>query len=142
MKIEIYTDGSSLGNPGPGGFCAIIKRAAKTVIAKGGENHTTNNRMEISAVISGLYIAHKRFPSDKQCAVYSDSTLVINTMSRSWKRKKNKDLWEKLDAIVKLFKRIEWHWIRGHAGHIDNTKADKIAVAEAVKRRYRSRSNA
>lgn len=134
MPIQIFTDGSSLGNPGPGGFCAIIKRGAKTFIVKGGTKETTNNRMEMSAVIAGLYCVHKKFPNEKNVKVFSDSSLVIETMRQGWKRKKNLDLWTKLDAIAAKFDEIRWHWIRGHAGHKENTKADKIAVSEAKKR--------
>lgn len=135
MHVKIYTDGSSLGNPGPGGFCAVIKMEQKTFIVKGGDAHTTNNRMEISAVIAGLYWLKKNFPKEQQCAVYSDSTLVISTLTKHWKRKKNTDLWEKLDALLPNFSKIEWHWIKGHAGHAENEKADSVAVREATKRK-------
>lgn len=133
--VQIFTDGSSLGNPGPGGFCAIIKHGSKTFIAKGGEKHTTNNRMEMSAIIAGLYYITKHFPNEKLCEVYSDSNLIIGTINHRWKRKKNVDLWLKLDQIVKKFEQISWHWIRGHSGHKENTKADRIAVMEAKKRK-------
>lgn len=133
MPIQIFTDGSSLGNPGPGGFCAIIKGGTKMFIIKGGEADTTNNRMEMSAVIAGLYSVHKKFPNEKKVEVFSDSSLVIETMRCGWKRKKNVDLWEKLDTAAGKFKEVSWNWIRGHAGHKENTKADEIAVAEAKK---------
>lgn len=135
MDIQIFTDGSSLGNPGPGGFCALIKKGGKTIIVKGGDPHTTNNRMEMSAIIAGLYWLHKKFPKAKTCAVYSDSNLIIETIKKGWKRKKNLDLWAKLDSQITKFEEITWHWIRGHAGHPENTKADRIAVKEARKRR-------
>lgn len=131
--LKIFTDGSSLGNPGPGGFCAIIKKGAKTLIVKGGDAHTTNNRMEMSGIIAGLYFVYKKFPKEKICSVFSDSRLIIETIKSKWKRKKNKDLWEKLDAIIGKFDEIEWNWVKGHSGHLENTKADKIAVAEAKK---------
>lgn len=135
IMIQIFTDGSSLGNPGPGGFCAIIKQGSKTIIAKGGEKHTTNNRMEMSAIIAGLYYIIKRFPDEKFCEVYSDSNLIIATLKHGWKRKKNVDLWAKLDALICKFEKISWHWIRGHSGHKENTKADRVAVLEAKKRK-------
>ncbi|MEK7171477.1 MAG: ribonuclease H [Patescibacteria group bacterium] len=135
MLLQIFTDGSSLGNPGPGGFCAIIKSGSKTFIIKGGEKYTTNNRMEMSAVIAGLYCVHKKFPNEKKVEVFSDSSLVIETMRRGWKRKKNVDLWAKLDMAVSKFKEVSWNWIRGHAGHKENTQADEIAVAEAKKQK-------
>lgn len=132
-KLEIFTDGSSLGNPGPGGFCAIIKYGDKKVTAKGGEAHTTNNRMEMSAIIAGLYVARKKFPKETVCGVYSDSNLIMETLKKGWKRKKNKDLWVKLDAAASKFSEISWQWIKGHAGHKENTLADRIAVKEAKK---------
>jgi len=135
MKIELFTDGSCLGNPGPGGFCAVIKKDNTiTKIIKGGAPSTTNNRMEMSAIIAGLYFLHKNLPAIRTCKVYSDSSLVISTLNDGWKRKKNLDLWEKLDHLVKLFDRISWKWIKGHAGHPENTLADKTALAEAIKK--------
>lgn len=133
MNIEIYTDGSSLGNPGPGGFGAIIKVGKETIIVKGGEALTTNNRMEMSAVIAGLYYVHKNFPTVTTCKVFSDSSLVIETLKKGWKRKKNLDLWKKMDAIVEKFNSISWNWVRGHNGHRENTQADLVAVSEAKK---------
>ncbi|MBI4994162.1 ribonuclease HI [Candidatus Peregrinibacteria bacterium] len=134
MSIQIFTDGSSLGNPGPGGFCAIIKKGARTFVVKGGEVKTTNNRMEMSAIIAGLYYAHKKIPTECEVEVFSDSSLIIETMRRKWKRKKNLDLWAKLDAITVKFDKLKWHWIRGHGGHPENEAADRIAVLEAKKR--------
>lgn len=131
MEVKIFTDGSSLGNPGPGGFGALIKKEGKKFVVKGGEAHTTNNRMEMSAIIAGLYWLHKKFPEVKTCAIFSDSQLVISTLNHGWKRKKNLDLWKKLDALVEKFDEISWHWVRGHAGHPENTQADKIAFLEA-----------
>lgn len=133
VQTNIYTDGSSLGNPGPGGFCAILKTGSKEIIVKGGDKYTTNNRMEMSAIIAGLYYLNKKFPEIKTCGVFSDSSLIIDTMNKGWKRKKNLDLWAKMDTIAKKFDGIKWTWIRGHAGHKENTKADLFAVMEAKK---------
>jgi len=133
MPAKIFTDGSSLGNPGPGGFCAIIKIDDREVAVKGGSVDTTNNRMEMSAIIAGLYWVRKNYPKEKICAVYSDSSLVIDTLNKNWKRKKNLDLWEKMDSIIAEFDDISLNWIRGHAGHKENEQADKIAVTEAKK---------
>lgn len=137
MDVQIFTDGSSLGNPGPGGFCAVVKIAnsKKIFIVKGGEKNATNNRMEMSAVIAGLYWLHKKITKVKTCAIYSDSKLIIETIKKGWKRKKNLDLWAKLDVQISKFEEITWHWIKGHSGHPENTKADRIAVEEAKKRR-------
>lgn len=88
--------------------------------------------MELSAVIAGLYAIHKKFPDAKKCAIFSDSNLIVATMNHHWKRKKNQDLWEKLDKIRGKFEEISWHWIKGHAGHPENTKADKIALSQAI----------
>lgn len=140
MTLRIYTDGSSLGNPGPGGFCALIQNGKEEIIAKGGDLMTTNNRMEMSAIIAGLFAAHKHFPKEKTCEVFSDSNLIIQTLRMGWKRKKNLDLWQKLDAVAERFVKIDWRWIRGHAGHPQNTRADKIAVAEAKKQKKLSGS--
>ena len=135
VKAEIFTDGSSLGNPGPGGFCALVKVGGKTTIVKGGDPDTTNNRMEMSAIIAGLYYLNKKFPEIKSCEVVSDSSLIMDTMNKGWKRKKNVDLWKKMDFITSKFDKITWTWVRGHAGHKENTKADKVAVAEAYKQK-------
>lgn len=133
MSIQIYTDGSSIGNPGPGGFGALIKVGEKTIIVKGGEEHTTNNRMEMAGIIAGLHYVHKNFPKEKKCAIFSDSNLIIQSIKQGWKRKKNLDLWEKLDAVIARFDEISWNWIRGHNGHPENTQADKVAFGEAKK---------
>lgn len=133
MDVLIFADGSSLGNPGPGGFGALIKKDGKKFVVKGGEPDTTNNRMEMSAIIASLYWLHKKFPEVKTCSVFSDSQLVISTLNHGWKRKKNLDLWKKLDALVEKFDEISWHWVRGHSGHPENTQADKIAWREAKK---------
>lgn len=141
MHATVYTDGSSLGNPGPGGFCAIVgykdEQSAQTqeIVVKGGDSHTTNNRMELSAVIAGLYVIQKRLPFIKKCTVYSDSSLIISTLTKRWKRKKNLDLWGKLDALIAQFEEITWQWVKGHATDKGNIRADKIAVQEAKKRK-------
>lgn len=136
VPIQIFTDGSSLGNPGPGGFCAIIKtknKSGKEFIVKGGEARTTNNRMEMMAIIRALEEIHKKFPKEKVCEVFSDSNLIISTITKGWKRKKNQDLWVQLDTAAEKFEEIGWHWVRGHSNHPENTRADKIAVQEATK---------
>jgi len=133
VKAEIFTDGSSLGNPGPGGFCALVRVGGKTTIVKGGDTDTTNNRMEMSAIIAGLYFLHTKFPNASPVEVISDSSLIMDTMNKGWKRKKNKDFWEKMDFITSKFDEITWTWVRGHAGHKENTKADQVAVVEAKK---------
>lgn len=135
MDIRIFTDGSSLGNPGPGGYCAIIKTPSRKIVVKGGEAHTTNNRMEMMAAIEALRHLRKNMPEHKTCAVYSDSSLLRHTVNKGWKKKKNLDLWKLLGELIKDFEEITWHWIKGHAGHPENTEADKVAVKEALKRK-------
>ncbi len=129
--IEIFTDGSSLGNPGPGGFAAILKFGTTEKIVKGGEPNTTNNRMEMRAVIEALKTIKKH---DIPITVYSDSSLVIRTMTDGWKKKMNLDLWAEL-ADVSGGLTITWKWVRGHAGHPENTRVDKLAVGEAKKQK-------
>ena len=124
--IHIYTDGSCLNNPGPGGWAAVIEEnGAKRSIA-GREDDTTNNRMEITAVIKGL----EAVPERSEVTVLSDSQYVVNTMTRNWKRKANQDLWATLDA-VSANRRVTWEWVRGHAGNPGNEKADALATEQA-----------
>ena len=128
--IEIYTDGSCLGNPGPGGWAAIIldtNDPNKTPYRiKGNCPDTTNNRMELLAVIEGIAIT----PSDRKIKVYSDSKYVVDTLNKNWKRKANLDLWEKLDQQIHN-RNIEYIWIKGHANNTHNEEADNIAQQEA-----------
>lgn len=126
--IEIYTDGACLGNPGPGGWAAIVVEDGKKRTIKGGDENTTNNRMEILAVVNGL----AALPASVTVAVYSDSQYVVNTMTRNWKRNANKDLWSGLDAEAGK-RDVKWNWIRGHSGHPMNEEADRAAVGEAKK---------
>jgi len=126
--IEIYTDGACLNNPGPGGWGVIIVEKDKKIVFGGNERETTNNRMELTAVIEGL----KQISKETPVKIFSDSTYVINTMTKNWKRKKNNDLWDALDNQV-LSRIIEWNWVKGHAGNLFNEEADKIAYSEALK---------
>ena len=134
-EVNIYTDGACRGNPGPGGWGALLVSAGGEKELWGGETLTTNNRMELTAAIRGLE-ALKR-----QCrvAVYTDSQYLRNGIrewlpqwkQRGWKTAdkkpvKNKDLWERLDALVTGHD-IEWHWVKGHAGHDGNERADQLA---------------
>jgi ribonuclease HI len=133
--VTIYTDGACKGNPGPGGWGAWLKAAEHEKDLWGGEKLTTNNRMELTAVIEAL-AALKRTSS---VALHTDSEYVrqgITTWIHGWKRRgwktadnkpvKNIDLWQRLDALVALH-RIEWHWVKGHAGDPGNERADALA---------------
>ncbi len=135
-KIIIYTDGSSLGNPGPGGYCAILKYGEFEKIIKGGEKNTTNNRMELLSVIEGL----KSLINPCDVTVISDSTYVvkgINEWLKNWQRKnfkdvKNPDLWQDYLNVARHHK-VNCEWVKAHAGHEFNEMCDKIAKEEAEK---------
>jgi ribonuclease HI len=136
-QIEIFTDGACKGNPGPGGWGALLRAGAPEIELSGGAPLTTNNRMELTAVLAGLS-ALKR---PCQVALYLDSQYVrqgITQWLQGWKAKgwrtaskqpvKNIDLWQRLDALVAgSGHRIDWHWVRGHAGHEGNERADALA---------------
>lgn len=139
-QVTIYTDGSCLGNPGAGGWAAVLEANGKTKNISGGEPHTTNNRMEMTAVIRALAALKT------QCAVrlHTDSQYVANGITQwlpAWQRKnyrkadgkpvKNSELWQQLDAAQKRHT-IEWIWVRGHASCAGNNRADELAHAAAV----------
>ena len=135
-KIEIFTDGSSLGNPGAGGWCAILRYKNREKVLSAGEPHTTNNRMELLAVIEAL----KALKEPCEIDLYSDSSYVLNGISKwleNWIKKnfknvKNEDLWREFIEVSKNHK-INTIWVKGHSGHQENEKCDKIAKEEALK---------
>ena len=127
-RIVIYTDGACLGNPGPGGWGAVIFENGEKKQLQGSEENTTNNRMEIMAVIEAL----RTIPRNADVKIFSDSTYVINTMTKNWKRKKNQDLWPLLDNEVGP-RNVEWEWVKGHSGDRFNEEADQLAYGEASK---------
>ena len=133
--VEIYTDGACRGNPGPGGWGVWLKRGDTEKELFGGEQQTTNNRMELMAAIQALEALNR------PCAVklYSDSKYVLqgitewmaNWKKRGWKTAakkpvKNEDLWRRLDAVMQKHE-IHWTWVKGHSGNIGNEKADQLA---------------
>ncbi len=133
--VDIYTDGACSGNPGPGGWGAILRASGKEKEIFGGEPATTNNRMEMTAVIEALR-AMKR---PVKARVHTDSQYVMKGITewiQGWKRRgwktagkepvKNEDLWRTLDALASQH-RLEWNWVRGHAGHPENERADALA---------------
>jgi len=133
-KVELFTDGSSLGNPGPGGWCALLRYKTNEKTLKGAEKETTNNRMELKAVIEGL----KALKQPCEVDIYSDSTYVvkgINEWLENWKRKdfkkvKNPDLWKEFVNVSKPHK-LNVFWVQAHSGHRENEICDKIAKEEA-----------
>lgn len=152
-KIQIYTDGSSLGNPGPGGWGVLIIKNEELGIKNdieigGGEKNTTNNRMELQAVIEALkYSARQDLAEYKEVTIFADSNYVLNGINSwiyNWEKngwrtanKKpvlNQELWKELIELVRDSKRnIFWEKVKGHSGHIYNDKADEIATRNASK---------
>jgi cyclic pyranopterin phosphate synthase len=120
--IHIYTDGACVGNPGPGGWAAVIMDGAKRRELKGREESTTNNRMEILAAVKGL----EQTPPDSEVTIHSDSQYLIRTMTENWKRSANLDLWHGLDRLV-AERNVEWVWIKGHNKHFENERANRLA---------------
>jgi len=132
--IHIYTDGACKGNPGPGGWGAIVQRDGEETELAGHEGGTTNNRMEVLAAIKGL----EATPERSMVTVYSDSKYLVNTMTRGWKRRANVDLWSRLDTLVAQ-RSVDRQWGRGHVGHPENERADKLATDMAGAAGDRSR---
>jgi ribonuclease HI len=125
-KITIFTDGACKGNPGRGGWAAVLVINGIQYIESGRETLTTNNRMELMAAIKGLEAA----PPGKEVTIYSDSAYLVNTMTRNWKRNANHDLWERLDQLCQE-RKVSWKWVRGHNGTPGNEMADRVASMEA-----------
>ena len=134
-KVEIYTDGACKGNPGVGGWGAVLRANGQEKELFGGEAATTNNRMELMAVIEAL----KALTRECDAVVYTDSSYVqkgISEWIHGWKRNgwktsdkkpvKNEDLWRELDQLATRH-RISWHWVRGHAANPGNERADELA---------------
>ena len=124
QTIYLYTDGAASGNPGPGGWGAVLVCGTHRKELSGGYRLTTNNRMELLAVIRGLEAIKCK---DATVRIYSDSTYVVKTVTENWKRKKNQDLWARFDAVRAGFN-LEFNWIKGHAGHPENERCDRLAV--------------
>ena len=141
MKILIYTDGASSGNPGKGGY-GIIMRIAETNYEKEfseGFRLTTNNRMELLAVITALETLKS---TDYQIHIYTDSKYVSDAINQKWifgwikkgfKKVKNTDLWQRFLPLYRLYQ-PEFHWVKGHAGHPENERADRLAVLASQKK--------
>jgi ribonuclease HI len=137
----IFTDGACLGNPGPGGYAAVITIAGDEQIIVGRDHSATNNKMEMTAVIKALESVSKDLP----VVIHSDSQYVIKGATewlRGWKAKgwrkadgkpvMNQDLWMQMDALM-VGRQITWKWVKGHAGHPENERVDRLANWEAVR---------
>ncbi len=131
--INIYTDGSARGNPGPGGWAALLRSGSHYKEISGGFRCTTNNRMELFAVISALEAIKKR---EAEITVWSDSSYVCDAVNKGWlfdwekkefAKKKNRDLWERFLKIFRKHK-VKFIWVKGHNGHPENERCDKLAV--------------
>lgn len=134
-RIQIFTDGACSGNPGPGGWGALLRWKGTEKELSGGERESTNNRMEMMAAIMALESLKRAAAVD----LYTDSTYVrdgITKWVRGWKANgwktaakkpvKNQDLWQRLEAAIKDHD-VNWHWVKGHAGHPENERADELA---------------
>ncbi|MBK9563553.1 MAG: ribonuclease HI [Micavibrio sp.] len=137
-KVEIFTDGACSGNPGPGGWGAILRYNGVEKELSGGEKDTTNNRMEMMAAIAALEALKKESTVD----LYTDSKYLqqgVMEWMPGWKKKgwpariKNQDLWKRLDSVLSNHK-VKFHWVRGHDGHVENERCDALARLAIPKR--------
>ena len=139
-KVDIYTDGACKGNPGPGGYGAVLLSGHRRKELSGGYRMTTNNRMELLAAIAGLEALSERC----EVTLYSDSTYLVNAMERGWARKwqangwrrnkkekaLNPDLWDKILTLCEHHP-VQFRWVRGHAGNAENERCDDLATTTA-----------
>lgn len=134
-QIEIFTDGACRGNPGPGGWGVVLRYNHHEKLLKGAEAYTTNNRMELLAAIAGLSALKEpvrvKLTTDSKYLQDGIVKWLPQWKNRGWKTAgkkavKNQDLWEKLDHLINIH-HIEWHWVKAHAGHLENELADQLA---------------
>ncbi|HPD88308.1 MAG TPA: ribonuclease HI [Oscillospiraceae bacterium] len=141
-EITVYTDGACSGNPGPGGWCAVLKYKDQEKILSGGEHSTTNNRMELSGAIAAL----EALKEPCRVLLVTDSQYLANGIGKGWaagwrargwkksdgKPALNQDLWARLLELIGIHE-VRFEWVKGHAGHPENERCDTIAVAESKK---------
>ena len=140
-EVDLYTDGSCLGNPGPGGWAAILKWSTYERNSSGSKKMTTNNEMELTAVIEGIKLLNEpciiNIHSDSKYVLDAIKSWLTNWVKNNWKTSTKKDvanieLWKEY-LIVSKKHTIKTHWIKGHSGHPENERCDKLAMAEAKK---------
>ena len=136
-QVEMFTDGACSGNPGPGGWGAILRTKGTEKELSGGEKDTTNNRMEMMAVIAGLEALQRecsvKITTDSQYVMKGMMEWLPGWKKRNWmtagrKTVKNVDLWQRMEKAAQGHQ-VEWEWVRGHQGHVENERADQLAVA-------------
>jgi ribonuclease HI len=140
-KVEIFTDGACSGNPGPGGYGVILRSENRTKELSAGYRQTTNNRMELRAVIAGLEALKEKCTVN----IYSDSKYIVDAVQQGWAKRwqnnnwyrnknekaLNPDLWQELLELID-FHHVKFIWVKGHAGHVENERCDELAVAAAA----------
>ena len=142
-KVELFTDGACLGNPGPGGWAALLRAGTREKALVGAEAMTTNNRMELMAAIAGIEALKRAcavdLTTDSQYVRRGVEEWMPRWKANGWKTSdkqpvKNRDLWERLDAALASHQ-VRWHWVKGHAGHAENERVDALAreAAEAIR---------
>lgn len=157
--IRIYTDGACSGNPGPGGWATVWCDGDKLKDHRGGEPNTTNNKMELLAVLEALrWICKQRKSKSVSYEIYSDSAYVVNAITKCWLQSwrmqgwktssgdpvKNKEVWQQVDqtlSTIRMQFQVSFHKVKGHAGDPMNEYADKIAKSEATKQQYNTRKD-
>lgn len=134
-QVDIYTDGACRGNPGPGGWAALLRYGNKEIIINGAEIDTTNNRMELQAAVSALQKLKRpcfvNFTTDSRYLMDGIQQWLPNWKNNGWKTSakkpvKNDDLWKQLDGLVEIHE-ISWNWVKGHSGHVENERVDQFA---------------
>ncbi len=141
QEVELFTDGACSGNPGPGGWGAILRFKGTEKELSGGEAETTNNRMEMTAVIEGLSALKRpcavKIFSDSQYVIKGATEWLVQWKARGWKTAdkkpvKNEDLWRRLDELCSKHS-VAWEWVKGHAGHPENERVDALARSQSEK---------